>query len=79
MPTDQKALEPERECAARLELVNSELEYEGGQAAAGDQGLPASVGLTVPAAGSRPMRLPARRSVCSACGWDRSLDHGVAR
>ena len=79
MPTDQEALELERELAAHLELVNSDPEHEGGQATAGDQALPALVGLTVPAAGSRPMRLPARRSVCSACGWDRSLDHGVAR
>jgi hypothetical protein len=51
MPTDQEALELERELAAHLELVNSDPEYKGGQAAAGDQTLPALVGLTVPAAG----------------------------
>jgi len=79
MPTDQEALELERELPTRLELVNSDPDHEGGQATVGDQALPALAGLAVPAAGSRPMRLPAHRGVCSASAWYRTVDHGVAR
>jgi len=50
MPTDQEILELKRELAARLELVNSDPEYEGEQATRGDQVLLALVGLIIPAA-----------------------------
>ena len=49
MPSDQEILELKRELAERLELVNSDPEYEGEQATAGDQLLLALVGLVIPA------------------------------
>ena len=49
MPSDQEILELKSELAQRLELVNSDPEYEGEQATAGDQFLLALVGLIIPA------------------------------
>jgi hypothetical protein len=50
MPTDQEVVELKRELAERLELVNSDPEYEGADPTAGDQWLLALVGLIIPAA-----------------------------
>ena len=49
MPTDQEVLELKRELDARLDLVNSDPEYEGANPTAGDQWMLALVGLIVPA------------------------------
>jgi hypothetical protein len=49
MPTDQEVLELKRELEARLDLVNSDPEYEGANPTAGDQWMLALVGLIVPA------------------------------
>lgn len=49
MPTDQEILELKGELDERLALVNSDPEYEGEQATAGDQLLLALVGLVIPA------------------------------
>ena len=49
MPSDQEILELKGELAERLELVNSDPEYEGEQATGGDQFLLALVGLIIPA------------------------------
>lgn len=49
MPTDQEVLELKRELGARLDLVNSDPEYEGANPTAGDQWMLALVGLIVPA------------------------------
>jgi hypothetical protein len=50
MPTDQEVLELKRELDARLELVNSDPDYEGADPTSGDQWLLALVGLIIPAA-----------------------------
>lgn len=49
MPTDQEVLDLKAELEARLELVNSDPEYEGADPTAGDQWMLALVGLVVPA------------------------------
>jgi hypothetical protein len=50
MPTEEEILTLKSELETRLELVNSDPEYEGEQAKAGDQLLLALVGLVIPAA-----------------------------
>jgi hypothetical protein len=50
MPTQQEVLELNRELESRLELVNSDPEYEGADPTARDQWLLALVGLIIPAA-----------------------------
>jgi tetrahydromethanopterin S-methyltransferase subunit B len=49
MPTDQEVLELKHELDERLELVNSDPEYEGANPTAGDQWMLALVGLVIPA------------------------------
>lgn len=49
MPTEEEILTLNSELETRLELVNSDPEYEGDQATAGDQWLLALVGLAIPA------------------------------
>lgn len=49
MPTDEEIIQLKRELAARLELVNSDPEYEGRPATARDQIILAVVGLVIPA------------------------------
>jgi len=48
MPTKEE-LELNRELQERLELVNSDPEYEGAEPTAGDQWVLALVGLIIPA------------------------------
>jgi hypothetical protein len=49
MPTEEEIITLKSELETRLELVNSDPEYEGDQATAGDQWLLALVGLAIPA------------------------------
>jgi len=49
MPTEQEVLELKRELDARLELVNSDPDYEGADPSAGDQFILAFFGLIIPA------------------------------
>jgi hypothetical protein len=49
MPTDEEIVELRGELATRLELVNSDPEYEGRPATARDQLVLAVVGLVIPA------------------------------
>jgi hypothetical protein len=49
MPTDQEIVQLKSELAERLELVNSDPEYEGKPATARDQIVLALVGLVLPA------------------------------
>jgi hypothetical protein len=49
MPTEQEVLELNRELNERLELVNSDPDYEGADPTAGDQLILALVGLIIPA------------------------------
>ena len=49
MPTDEEIVKLNRELDARLELVNSDPEYEGRPASARDQLVLAAVGLVLPA------------------------------
>ncbi|MBE0527666.1 MAG: hypothetical protein IH629_00480 [Thermoleophilia bacterium] len=79
MPTDQDVLELRKGLTARIELVNSDPEDQGGQATVGDQFLHASVGLIRPPAEGRPMRLSPRHSVGSAPVWSWTSNHRGAR
>jgi hypothetical protein len=49
MPTEEEILTLKGELETRLELVNSDPEYEGEQATVGDQLLLVLVGLVIPA------------------------------
>ncbi len=49
MPTDQEILELKQELKERLDLVNSDPEYEGANPTAGDQWMLFAIGIIVPA------------------------------